>query len=182
MSILVYLESEQTIVASSSELASSETPIISITDMVEPSPVFSREEEEEEEDKSEEHIVFTPLPPFSSSDPSSPNANLTNESLPSPLEINRVSDLSGSDNASAQSRNGATPPTSPTNWRRAPSYEQLDQIAPEAATDIHPEPDQFKTRSNSSDHLSRPQILTSSIKKSLTLSISGSEAESIYGV
>ena len=65
-------------------------------------------------------------------------------------------------------------PTSPS-WRRSPSYEQLQQIE----LDAHRLVKSSGTRmANSSLRASPPH---SSERRTLTLSVSGSEAESIYG-
>ena len=65
-------------------------------------------------------------------------------------------------------------PTSPT-WRRSPSYEQLQQIELDPQRLVH----SFNRGSDPSP----PHLMgATSDKRALTLSVSGSEAESIYGM
>ncbi len=65
-------------------------------------------------------------------------------------------------------------------WRRTPSYEQLEEIGMEDTPGSN-----FKHRSNSTDRLTSPTRLSyaasPSGKNSLTLSMAGSEVESVYG-
>ena len=211
--LYVYLDSKQTILTSnlkSSPLANS--PISFVTEEVEPSLAPSSNEEEVVEEE-EDDVVFLPhvLPSSSSSSSSSSNGlseaktDLINGSL-LPLVISRGSE--SSESACPQAEISPNLANSPS-WRRAPSYLQLDEIAPEAPKDVQkPEAPKdvqkpegakdvqmpeapmevqevqmlLKTRSNSSDHLSRPNLNSPSGKSSLTLSMSGSEAESVYGM
>lgn len=63
-------------------------------------------------------------------------------------------------------------PLSPS-WRRSPSYEQLQQI------ELDP---QRLLQSYSKDSLGTPPHLGGPERRALTLSVSGSEAESVYGM
>lgn len=62
-------------------------------------------------------------------------------------------------------------PLSPS-WRRSPSYEQLQQI--------ELDPQRLLQTFNRSNHSGSPRIAGSD-RRALTLSVSGSEAESVYG-
>ena len=74
----------------------------------------------------------------------------------------------------------STPPTSP-GWRRTNSYEKFEEIEI-GPTQTDTLGDMKKTKSISSEQLASPTRITSSpIGKALTLSMAGSEAESIYG-
>lgn len=63
-------------------------------------------------------------------------------------------------------------PLSPS-WRRSPSYEQLQQI------ELDP---QRLLQTYSKDSHGTPPHLTGPDRRALTLSVSGSEAESVYGM
>ena len=63
-------------------------------------------------------------------------------------------------------------PLSPS-WRRSPSYEQLQQI------ELDP---QRLLQSHNKESQGTPPHLTGPDKRALTLSVSGSEAESVYGM
>lgn len=63
-------------------------------------------------------------------------------------------------------------PTSPT-WRRSPSYEQLQQI--------ELDPQRLMHSSSRVAEPSPPHLVGGADRRALTLSVSGSEAESIYG-
>lgn len=64
-------------------------------------------------------------------------------------------------------------PTSPT-WRRSPSYEQLQQI--------ELDPQRLMHSSSRVAEPSPPHLVGGADRRALTLSVSGSEAESIYGM
>ena len=64
-------------------------------------------------------------------------------------------------------------PLSPS-WRRSPSYEQLQQI------ELNPRR-LLKSHNNNDSLGTPPPHLTGPDRRALTLSVSGSEAESVYG-
>ena len=64
-------------------------------------------------------------------------------------------------------------PISPT-WRRSPSYEQLKQIELDPQRLVH-------SFNKGADPIPSHLLGGASDKRALTLSVSGSEAESIYG-
>lgn len=80
----------------------------------------------------------------------------------------------GDDDDTAAAEGGTGLPTSPS-WRRSPSYEQLQKIE----LDAHPLAKSSRARTTGGSLLASPPH--SSDKRTLTLSVSGSEAESIYG-
>ena len=80
----------------------------------------------------------------------------------------------GGDDGTAAAEGGPVLPTSPS-WRRSPSYEQLQKIE----LDAHP-----LAKSSGAGTAGRnllPSPPHTSDRRTLTLSVSGSEAESIYG-
>ena len=83
-------------------------------------------------------------------------------------------DSRGGDEGTAAAEGGPVLPTSPS-WRRSPSYEQLQKIE----LDAHPLAKSSGAGTAGGSLLPSPPH--TSDRRTLTLSVSGSEAESIYG-
>ena len=171
--IYSYIGTEENVTAS--DLKASSLPVVDA--QISSSKEVRKEKEEDGEIEEEEDSVASTL---SSIAPLMSNSDLANRKLV-PLKIDQELDWTDPPGSDSDLANNGT--SSPSGWRRAMSYEMLEDFDVAAAK----ERPKAKTlplnkRSNSSDHLSRPPFSSPTGKRSLTLSTSGSEAESIYGM